>query len=89
MMINTIIRLTGGGCFTDECDQVVLDLGKSVIVVHNKHVSLAGFAADDSQLCHVYIGHSHYKDAVACRNEQKSLLNEADQLKRTQSKADY
>lgn len=61
--------LTGSGCFTDESDQVVLDLGESIIVVHNKHVSLAGFAADDPQLGHVYVGHSHHKDAVACRNE--------------------
>lgn len=60
------ICLTGSGCFADEGDQVVLDLGKSVIVVHDEHVPLAGFAADDPQLGHVHVGHSHHKHAVAC-----------------------
>lgn len=61
-----MVLLTGSGRFTDEGDQVVLDLGKSVVVVHDEHVPLAGFAADDPQLCHVHVGHSHDEDAVAC-----------------------
>lgn len=65
MMRTSRICLTGSGCFTDESDQVVLDLGESIVVVYNKHVSLAGFAADDPQLGHVHVGHSHHKDAVA------------------------
>ena len=42
--------LTGSGCFTDEGDQVVLDLGKSIIIVDHEHMSLTGLAADKSQL---------------------------------------
>lgn len=70
MMIKATICLTGSGCFTDESDQVVLDLGKGVIVIHDEHVPLAGFAADDPQLCHVHVGHSHYKHAVACGDKK-------------------
>lgn len=58
-------RASGSGCFTNEGDQVVLDFGKSVVVVYHKHVSLAGLAADVSQLGHIHVGHSDHKHAVA------------------------
>ena len=61
------LGLTGSGRFTDEGDQVVLDLGKGVVVVHHEHMSLAGLAADKSQLWDVDIGNSHHKHTVACR----------------------
>lgn len=61
--------LTGSGGFTDEGDQVVLDLGESVIVVHHEHVSLSGLAADDSQLRLVHIGDSDHEHAVACEGK--------------------
>lgn len=76
------MNLTGSGCFTNEGDQVVLDFGKSVVVVYHKHVSLAGLAADASQLGHIHVGHSDHKHTVACRrktqthkNKQRPLLS--------------
>lgn len=66
-MANARIRLTGSGGFADEGDEVVLDLGEGVVVVHHEHVPLAGFAAHEPQLGHVHVGHAHHKHAVACR----------------------
>lgn len=57
--------LTGSDRFADNGDQVVLDLGKGVIAVYHKHVSLARLAGNGSQFCHVYICHANDQHAVA------------------------
>lgn len=72
--------LTWSGRFTDEGDKVVLDLGESVIVVYHKHMSLAGLAADKSQLCHVHISYSNDKHTVACGGKTHAHKNNKDQL---------
>ena len=57
--------LTGGGRLADEGDQVVLDLGERVKVVHHKHVPIAGLAADVPELRLVNVGHPDHKHTVA------------------------
>lgn len=66
--------LTGSCRFTNEGDQVVLDLVECIIVVYHKDMPLTGLAADISQLCHVNISNSNHKDAVAFGDTKKTAL---------------
>lgn len=70
MWCDVTVFPTRGRRFTDKGDQVVLDLIEGIVVVDQKHVSLAGLAADESQLCYVNISNSNHKHTVACGGKE-------------------
>lgn len=59
-------RPTGCCCFTDERNEVVLDLSKCIKVINDEDVSLAGLASNVPQFSGVYVCDTHHKHTVAC-----------------------
>lgn len=64
--------LTGSGGFTHKGHQLLFDLLEGIQVVHEKHMSVAGFTGNAHQLTVVSIGKADSKDDVTFyRNTEK------------------
>lgn len=59
--------LTCWSSFTNEGDQFLFDFSESVQIVHEEHVSLAGFAGDTHQLAVISIGKTDGKHNITYR----------------------